>query len=313
MKKTNILYIILFSLFLIYSVINIQETKQHTSNSIIVFSKSILPSLLPFLILNQLIIKLGIIDLLGYVFQYISCPLFKISGKGASTIIIGLLNGFPSSVIFTSLMLKDKQLEKQEAQRIINAIFFPSISFLFLIINHNINNTKLFTYLILSIYLSGFLFLYISSFKVKKEIKITTFKETLNIIKEKNNRFVLAKELKETILCSFDTLINILGTIILCTIPSNIISTFSPSNCSHLLKGLIEFSIPSIELASMITNKKSIILTLSTILSFSSLSSIMQANLFINDVNLNSKQFITNRILITITTLLILSLFLFFL
>lgn len=313
MKKINTIYITLFSIFLIYSLINIQETKESTSNTLITFSSTILPSLLPFLILNQLIIKIGIIDLIGYLFQYISYPLFKISGKGASIILIGLLNGFPSSAIFTSLMIKDKQIEKKEAQRIINSIFFPSISFLFIIIKANLNNPMLFTYLILSIYLSGFIFLYFSSFKVKEDIKLTTFNETLNNIKEKSNHFVLVKELKETISYSFNTLINILGTIVLFTIPSNIITSLTLSNYSYLLKGMIEFSMPSIELSLLNINKESIILILSIILSFSSLSSIMQANLFINDANLNSKQFIKNRVLISLTTLIILSLFLFFL
>lgn len=210
-------------------------------------------------------------------------------------------------------MLKDKQIEKKEAQRIINSIFFPSISFLFIIINSNLNNTELFTYLILSIYLSGFISLYLSSLKNNEEIKLITFKETLNNIKEKNHQFVLAKDLKETISYSFNTLINILGTIVLFTIPSNIINTFTSSNYSYLLTGLMEFSMPSIELSLLNVNKKSIILMLSIILSFSSLSSIMQANLFINDANLDSKQFITSRVLISLTTLFILSLFLFFL
>lgn len=312
MKKLNIIYIVLFSVFFVYSLINIQATKQCTSNILITFSKTLLPSLLPFLILNQLIIKLGIIDLMGYIFQYISYPLFRITGKGACIILIGILNGFPSSVIYTTLMLKDNQIEKKEAQRIINSIFFPSISFLFVIINSNLDNNKLFTYLITSIYLSGFLFLYLSSFKTNEKIELITFKETIENIKEKNNKFILAKDLKETVTYSTNTLINIIGTIILFSIPSNIINSLT-SSPSYLFKGLMEFSIPSIELSLLKTNKKSITLILSIILSFSSLSSIAQASLFINDANLNSKQFIKSRILISLTTLFTITLFLFFL
>lgn len=313
MKKINIVYIVLFFILLIYSLINIQAIKECSSNTIITFSKTILPSLLPFLMLNQLIIKIGILDLISYFFQYISLPMFKISGKGASIILIGILNGFPSSVIFTSIMLKEKQIEKQEAQRIINSIFFPSISFLFIIINSNLNNSKLFTFLTLSIYLSGFIFLYLSSFKIQEDIDLISFTDTLNNIKIKHRKFTLAKDLKETITYSFNTLINILGTIVLFTIPLNIINNISSSNFSYLLKGLIEFSIPSIELSLSYINKKSITLLLSIILSFSSLSSIIQANIFINDANLNCKQFLINRTLISLTTAIILSLFLFFL
>ena len=162
MKKSNIFIIIAFLILSIYSFLNIKETNATTMNVLIAFSKSILPALLPFLIINQLLIKLGIIDLLAYLLQYISYPLFKISGKGASIILIGILSGFPSSAIFASIMLKEKQIDKQEAQRLINYIFFPSISFLLGVIQTNLNNNMLFTYLTLSIYLTGFLLLYLS-------------------------------------------------------------------------------------------------------------------------------------------------------
>lgn len=278
-------------------------------NVITTFSKTILPALLPFLILNQLLIKLGVIDILSYILQFISYPLFKISGKGSSIILIGIMNGFPSSAIFTSIMLKENQITKQEAQRLINCIFFPSISFLLAIIAKNINN-KLFIYLILSLYLGGFILLYISSFKANDSSYIS-FKETLYTIKRKLSNFSFIQELKNIITYSFETLINILGIIVIFSIPSNIISKIINNEFSLVLKGLIEFSIPSIELSLLNTTKKRIALFLITILSFSGLSSIMQASLFINETNLNTKQFIISRMLITIISTFILYLLLF--
>lgn len=313
MKKYNLILTIFFSIFIIYSLINIKETNNSTMQVITTFSKNILPALLPFLILNQLMIKLGIIDFISYFFQFISYPLFKISGKGASIIIIGLLNGFPSSAIFTSLMLLDKQIEKEEAQRLVNYIFFPSISFLFAIISPNLNNNLLFTYLTLSLYLSGFIFLYISSFKVHKEETYVSFKDTIYTIKNKLNTFIFAKNIKEIITYAFSTLLNILGIIVIFSIPCNIIDKLITSNYSYLFEGLIEFSLPSIKLSLLNINKKTIVLLLSAIVSFSSLSSIMQASLFINEASLNTKQFIINRILISFFTIILLSLFLFFL
>jgi hypothetical protein len=293
--------------------LNIKETNFSTRQVLLTFSQNILPALLPFLILNQLLIKLGIIDLLAYFFQFISYPLFKISGKGASIIIIGLLNGFPSSAIFTSLMLIDKQIEKGEAQRLINSIFFPSVSFLFAIIGTNLNDNYIFIRLILSLYLSGFIFLYISSFKIKKDKNYISFKQTTSNIKEKLSTFIFSKNIKEIINYAFNTLVNILGIIIIFSIPCNIINKIITNNSAFLFKGLIEFSFPSIKLSMLSINKKKIALFLSAILSFSGLSSIMQATLFINEAYLSSKQFIINRIFISILTISLLSLFLFFL
>lgn len=309
MKKTNIFILITFFIFFFYSLLNIKETNNTSMNVITTFSKTILPALLPFLILNQLLIKLGIIDLLSYILQFISYPLFKISGKGASIILIGILNGFPSSAIFTSLMLKENQITKQEAQRLINCIFFPSISFLFAIIAKNINN-KLFIYLTLSLYLGGFLLLYISSFRANDSNYIS-LKETVDMTKRKLSTFSFIKELKNIIFYSFETLINILGIIIIFSIPSNIITKIINNEISIVLKGLIEFSIPSIELTLLNTAKKRIALFLTAILSFSGLSSIMQATLFITEANLNSKQFVTSRIFATIISTFILYLLLF--
>lgn len=313
MKKINISIAILFFIFCVYSLINIKETNQSAMNVLITFSKTILPALLPFLILNQLLIKLGIIDFLAYLLQFISYPLFKISGKGASIILIGILNGFPSSAIFASIMLKEEQITKQEAQRLVNYIFFPSISFLFAIIQNNLNNNTLFIYLLLSIYLTGFSFLYLSSFKANYSLDYISFKETISTIQKKLTNLSFIKELKDIISYASITLINILGIIILCSIPCNIISKLINNDFSLIYKGLIEFSIPSIELSLLNVNKKRTVLFLSTILSFSGLSSIMQASLFISDASLNAKQFILNRIIISFFSSIILLLFFSFL
>lgn len=311
MKKYNIILSILFFIFIVYMIVNIKESKDTTFNTLITFSKNILPSLLPFLILNQLLIKLGVIDFFAYLFQFISYPVFKISGKGASIILMGILNGFPSSAIYTSLMFQKKEINKEEAQRLINFIFFPSLSFLFSILKTNINNSRLFVLLALSIYLTGFTFLYISSFKIKEDVSILSFHETLENIKTKQRSFSLAKDIKHIISYSFNTLLNILGIITLFSIPCLILDKILPSTISIFFQGLIEFSIPSIKISNIIGNKKRIVLTLVPILSFSSISSIMQANLFIQDVTLNSKSFIFSRILVSICSLFILFLFLF--
>lgn len=313
MKKSNIILSILFFLFVIYTIINMQEVRISTFDILITFSKTILPSLLPFLILNQMLIKLGIIDFIAYLLQFISCPLFKISGRGASVILMGILNGFPSSAIYTSIMFSKKEIKKEEAQRLINCIFFPSLSFLFSVLKPNINDSKLFLLLILSLYITGFAFLYISSLKVKEDTIITTFSETLKIIKDRQENFLLAKDIKEILSYSFNTLLNILGIITIFSIPCLIFKNLLPPNFSIFFQGLIEFAIPSIKVTTLYENKKRIVLTLIPILSFSSLSSIMQANLFINEVSLNPKVFIINRILISICTSFILFLFLFFL
>lgn len=298
---------------MMYALLNIKETNSSTILVLSTFSKTILPALLPFIILNQLLIKTGVIDFLSFFFQYISYPLFKISGKGASVILIGILNGFPSSTIFSSLLVQNNQLEKDEAQRIVNSIFFPSISFLFVIVNSLLNNNHLFTILIISLYLTGFLNLYLSSFKIKKEPNYISFTETKNNIKEKLKKFNLIHDLKETINYAFNTLINILGIIVIFAIPCNIINSIIQNNTSLFLQGLLEFSMPSIKLINNIKYPELIVISLSILLPFSGLSSILQASLFLTDASLNTKSFITNRIIITIYSFISTMILLFFL
>lgn len=312
MKKSKLLIFFLFVIFIFYSLLNIKETNSSTMNILITFSKTILPALLPFLILNQLIIKLGIIDLFAYFLQFISYPLFKISGKGASIIIIGILNGFPSSAIFTSLLAKENQIDKDEAQRLINSVFFPSISFIFVIISSYLNN-RLLTLLAISIYLSGFIILYISSFKVKREDSYISFKQTKLNIKNKLKSFILIEEMKNSISYAFNTLMNILGILILFSIPCNIISNLIKNDYSYFFQGLLEFSMPTISLLNSSISLTIVILLICILLSFSGLSSILQATLFINDANLNTKKFIISRIMNCLLSFTLLCLFLFFL
>lgn len=312
MKKYNLFIFMAFLLFIFYTLTNIKETNNSTMNTLIMFSKTILPSLFPFLIMNQMLIKLGAIDLFSYFFQFISKPLFKISGRGASIIIIGLLNGFPSSAIFSSMMVLNGEIDEGEAQRLVNCVFFPSIGFLFAILSVNLNDNLLFACLVASLYLGGFICLYISSLKVKEEVKCISFSETISNINFKLNNFSFSESAREVINYSFNTLLNILGIIIMFSVPCNIIGNIIDNSFSCFFKGIIEFSAPSITLSLLTVNKKMIVTCLSAILSFSGLSSIMQATLFLNEAKLSVGQFILNRLLVCFLTVILLCLFLAF-
>ncbi|HHU59322.1 TPA: hypothetical protein GXZ34_00085 [bacterium] len=300
MKKHKfIVSIITFSL-LVYSFVFIRDTNKVAINTLEVFSKSVLPALLPFLILNYLIIKMGLLDLIAYLFQFISYPLFGISGKGASIFLIGILNGFPSSAIFTSLLVKEKKISEKEGQSLVNAIFFPSFSFIFIIIGGNLKDDLLTLSLAVCLYLSGLFYLYFRNVNNKEIEKLISFKEAYASFRESLSKFNFINSLKEAIYNAFINLLNIAGIMVMFSLPYGILSKFLSEYSSSMISGLIEFSYASITLSNLAIDNTIKGISLVFILGFASLSTIVQASMPLKEAGLSIKSFVKARVTVAI-------------
>lgn len=79
---------------------------------------SIIPSLFPFMIASQFVIKSGLADFFGFCFEKITKKLFKLSGICSSVILMSLIGGFPVGAKMTCDLLESKKISKNEAQRL---------------------------------------------------------------------------------------------------------------------------------------------------------------------------------------------------
>lgn len=79
----------------------------------------VVPSLLPFFILNDMMVALDVPKNISYVFSPISKVLFNTSGYGAYAFIMSIFSGYPSGAKITSSLIKSGHITKDEGQRIL--------------------------------------------------------------------------------------------------------------------------------------------------------------------------------------------------
>ena len=289
----------------IYIILNLNYAITNMSIVLVNFFKNLLPYLFLFLIVNQLLIKTNIILIFGYFLQLFLYPLFKINAKTCSLLLISLINGFPSSVLYSSIMVKENKVEANTTHNIAKYFFLPSFSFVFFIIYKNLTPLY-FNIFLLSLYLPSFFFLLFYREKSQENyIKINDVKFD---ILTSFNQFNYINDLKSIFIETIYTLINILGMISF----YSIITLIIPFN---FIKGLFEFSIPSLSILSSNSNDLIKSLQLLIILVFSSFSSISQATIYLKDINLTTSSFIKTRIALLSLSIIIfiLCIFVFFL
>ena len=277
------------------------ETLEASKTGLLLWFDTVLPTLLPFLILSQLLLKTSLVDII----QKMSGPafrrLFHCSDYGVFCLLCGLLCGYPVGARLIALQIKEKNLTLQEGQFLLS--FCNNVSPMFCIsygILHAIGTSRILPYLF-CIYGSALLFGFFTRPAIfsKKSIKKQT-SPTENIF-----QFI-----DVCIIDSFMILIKLCAYLILFTIISKGFLLFVPKRFAY--------AAPVITSILEITGGLSCISKLPlgyvrsafgiAAMTFGGLCCIFQTNSVIADTGLSLKKYILHKVIITI-----LALFLFFL
>ncbi|RZS92894.1 hypothetical protein [Cuneatibacter caecimuris] len=119
----------LFALFiwmLLYSRLSIQGA----ANGLLLWYQTVLPSILPALILSKLLIFTGGDQLLSGIFAPISRLFMKLTSHGTYALLIGLLCGYPAGMKTAADLYRGGRLEQEESRRLMACLSFPSPMFL---------------------------------------------------------------------------------------------------------------------------------------------------------------------------------------
>ena len=107
---------ILFTICLIlFSKTNLDAAQ----DGLTLFVTSVLPSLFPFFIATELILKTNLICILGKYLNKFIKPLFNVSGVSIMAIILGIISGYPIGAKVVCDLKKEKRISKLEAERLI--------------------------------------------------------------------------------------------------------------------------------------------------------------------------------------------------
>ena len=132
-----------------------KNTFQGASSGLILWFNTVLPTLLPFIILSNLLIRTGAIDLIARVTSPVLCRLFRVSPYGSFAVLIGFLCGCPMGGKITADLLNMNYISEEEGRYLLS--FCNNTSPMFIIsyiIWQNLNRSAI-TLPLLSITLSA--------------------------------------------------------------------------------------------------------------------------------------------------------------
>lgn len=80
----------------------------------------VFPSLLPFFILSEILMGLGVVHFIGVLLEPLMRPLFNVPGVGAFAMSMGLASGYPMDAVITCKFRKNQLCSAVEAERLLS-------------------------------------------------------------------------------------------------------------------------------------------------------------------------------------------------
>lgn len=287
MKKIATLF---FCTILIFVLILAKDTKKITISTIVPFVITVLPTLAPALLLNNLISYNG-----GFL------SLFNNPKKNRKVynlnivfiIISGLISGTPALASSIDYEI-NKSISQEDGELILECFSFPSLPFIIALINISSWPKKELFLTILIPYILAILYFLL---KYRKINHLEDF--SFNTSNEKN---IFSKAILKT----FKNIILMTGSILFFSLFLIILSKFIATPYIFYIQGILEFSYPLTYLFNNFSVLNQIVSTF--IFSFSSISLLMQIHLL---VNIDIIKIIKKRLLLAVISTFIIILFTF--
>ena len=247
--------------------------------SINIWYKNLFPSIFPVLILCDLIVSFNIFEFLiksgGNIFQ----KLFKINKYGLLVFIVSLLCGTPSNMSLAYNLYKKNLLNEDDINKLIPLCLFFNPIFVI-----NFTNIKVYAILFISTIITGLLFRGKNNNIIEIELN-------------SNNEFDLNKSIEKGI----HILLNILGTISIFMLLSNIIIIKKPI-VSCILGGFFELTTGLYKTNIFFKGNNYLYLL---ILSFGGISIFTQIKGILKDIRINYYHIVIQRLVVFIISVLI--------
>lgn len=245
MKKIIFPFALLF--FLCFLLLFPSQAFSYAKAGLMLWFYTLLPSLLPFMILSNICIKTGLLDKLFEAPKKFWKKTFALSPSGAYALCMGIFCGYPMGAKITADLYAEHRISKQEASYLLTFACFPGPSFLssYLCVGLFKNSHLIFpTYFIL--YSSGLLCSFL--FRPKAGTYFPYFEKKK---KEVSDSASLGKILDTSIMNGFETITKLGGYILIFSILQGIFSLAFrsfPVLC-YFLQGITEMTTGNAALA----------------------------------------------------------------
>lgn len=299
--RRNTIFCIVITILIIIFVININVSINAALDGCILWYKAVLPTTFPFVLICNLLIAYGGIELYSKLLGPFLCRPLGLSRNCSFAIVASMLCGYPLGAKYSGDLYRQKYISKEEFVRLLNIASNAGPVFLIGSVSVAMfSNIKTCYVLLFSSYASAF----IIGMLTKKN------RRTINssIKQNKNIDINFGKAIKDSVSNSITTTITIGGFISIFSVIINLIknSVFITSIFTYIenILSLSQGSLYSIFLGSVeFTNGCSIVSKLGTSLniklsiisflcSFSGLSALAQVSAFVSDIKFKYKRYI---------------------
>lgn len=114
------LFLIIILILAIFMAINPQQTVQAAASGFQLWYQILVPALLPFFIVADLLVSLHFVNLIGALLEPIMRPVFRLPGCSALVIAMGFTSGFPMGAVLSRRLLEEKLITPQETERLVS-------------------------------------------------------------------------------------------------------------------------------------------------------------------------------------------------
>ena len=304
MRKVISVFILIILLFILFEILTASESILTSVDfSLNVFKKNVFPSLFPFFVLSNILIKCGVPEFMACLFKKIMMRLFKIKGVCAFIFVMSIISGNPANAKYTRELYLNGSINRYEAIKILcftcfsNPLFIlGTVSVMFL------NNKEAGMLILICHYLGNFIIglgmrRYHPSLPDKED---SGFKNAIYQmdIKRKSNKEGFGVIITNSIISSIDALLLILGVITMCLVLTTIIFNNIHLNSvfESVLSGFVEMTqgLKYISLEGIPLKLKCVLTVM--ILSFGGLSVHMQIMGILSDTDIKYLPFLCARV-----------------
>ena len=294
MNRNIIKFIVIsFSIiFILFLILENNKVLESVNFSISIWKDNLFPTLFPFFVVSNILLSYNFTDIIGKIFNKPFKKLFKLPKECSFVLISSLFSGFPSGSKYTTSLINNKIITKEEGNKLLTFTHYSNPLFIIGFIGSIIFNNKIIGIIILlSHILSGLIVGIIFNYKNKNSSN--------NTIKKENKSISFGKILSNSIMDSLNTMFLLLGIITIFSLITSLIETIF--NLDILTKSIISGILEMTQGIKNINNLDisiyfKIILT-TTFISFGGLSVHMQVLAIISETELKYKSFFIARII----------------
>ena len=306
MKKVQSVFIMVILLFICFEVLTDSESiLKSVVFSLNIFKNNVFPSLFPFFVLSNLLIKYGLPEFMSNIFGGFMGRYFKISGECSFIFFMSILSGNPASAKYARALYLNGSINVYEATKILCFSAFTSPLFILGGLAVLLNNNEVPFLILICHYFGnvvvGILMRNYHPSKVKVRGSLKKAIDEMHI-KRISNKESFGTIITNSLVESINTLLLILGVITMSLVITTIFSNNLNLNSAFqsILNGFIEMTqgIKYISLEAIPLKLKSVLSVM--IISFGGLSVHMQIMSVLSDTDIKYLPFLVSRVLASI-------------